>query len=303
MRLILPVLVLALAALASPGQTEPEWLGIRTDLERLSHQSAAAEPFGGSSQPDLSQDLDMRAFCGMGDEAFIAQLISQDCGDDGCAGRPAMVKRTIETLAAELDGLMTDARAGGELLFVPADSVFPRRPPESGEEVLYRAAADLWLRNSTDASTGDPSQRDRFFVSIRAWCGLIERNAAAAVSFTRLNGFPKDDTSQGRRQVAAIVYIAQHSAMNYPALSALRMEAEKTFRQAGLSPYYMAQILDVEREAYDGQQVVGHLTSCNETRAFFDPPLVDVRAADEWRAATGLPTSAAYLETTSRRCR
>src|SRR6478672_11532451 len=161
MRLILPVLVLALAALASPGQTEPEWLGIRTDLERLSHQSAAAEPFAGSSQPDLSQDLDMRAFCGMGDEAFIAQLISQDCGDDGCAGRPAMVKRTIETLAAELDGLMTDARAGGELLFVPADSVFPRRPPESGEEVMYRAAADLWLRNSTDASTGDPSQRRR----------------------------------------------------------------------------------------------------------------------------------------------
>jgi len=303
MRLILPVLVLALAALASPGQTEPEWLGIRSDLERLSHQSEAAEPYAGSSQPDLNQDLDMRAFCGMDDQAFIAQLISQDCGDDGCANRPAMVKRTIETLAAELDGLMTEARARGELLFVPADSIFPRRSPESGEELMYRAAADLWLRTSTEASTSDPGQRDRFFVGMRAWCRLIERNAAAAVSFTRLNGFPQDDSSQGRRQVAAIVYIAQHSAMNYAALSALRLEAEKTFRRAGLSPYYMAQMLDVEREAYDGQQVVGHLTSCDETRAFFDPPLVDVHAADEWRAATGLPTSAAYLETTSRRCR
>jgi len=239
----------------------------------------------------------------MNDEAFIAQLISQDCGEDGCAGRPTLVKRTIETLAAETDGLMTDARAAGELLFVPADSVFPRRPPESGEEVMFRAAADLWLRNSTDAAAGDPGQRDRFFVGMWAWCRLIERNAAAAVSFARLNDFPTDHSSQGQRQVAAIVYIAQHSAMNYPALSALRLEAEKTFRQAGLSPHYMAQILDVEREAYDGRQVVGHLTSCDETRAFFDPPLLDVRAADEWRAATGLPTSAAYLETTSRRCR
>src|SRR5690606_39768717 len=85
------------------------------------------------------------------------------------------------------------------------------------------------------------------------------------------------------------------SAMDYRALSILRLEAETTFRRAELSPYFMAQILDVEREAYDQRQVVGHLTSCDGTRAVFDPPLADVRLADEWRAANGLPLTDAYL--------
>lgn len=168
---------------------------------------------------------------------------------------------------------------------------------------MYRAAADLWLRNSTDPAAGDREQHDRFFVGMRAWCGLIKRNTAAAVAFTRQNGFPKDDSSQGRRQVAAIVYIAQHSAMDYVALSTLRLGAETTFLRAELSPFYMAQMLDVEREAYDQRQVVGHLTSCDGTRVFFDPPLADAHLADEWRAANGLPSSSAYLESASRRCR
>jgi hypothetical protein len=301
MRLILFAIILAVA---SPGHTEePDWLGMRSDLEIMSLQSVSAEPFAGPPQPALSINLDVQTFCGKSDEAFIAQLIAQDCEEGGCTARPPMVKRTIDTLAAELDGRMTDARAGGELLFVPAASNFPQRPPDSGEEITYRAAADLWLRNATDAAVSDPGQRDRFFVGMRMWCRLIERNTAAAVSFTQQNGFPKDDSSQGRRQVAAIVYIAQHSAMDYPALSALRLEAEKTFQRAELSAYYMGQILDVEREAYDRRQVVGHLTSCDGPRAVFDPPLVDIRSADEWRAVNGLPTSDAYLQNTSRRCR
>jgi len=301
MRLILLAFLLAVA---SPGRTEePEWLGIRVDLAHWSRHLESAEPFAGSSQPALGQDVEVRAFCGMSDQAFMTQLISQDCGEDGCAGRPAMVKRTVDNLAAGLDDLMSDARAQGELLFVPVASDFPHPPPEAGEELMYRAAADLWLRNFTDAAAGEPEQRDGFFIGMRVWCRLIERNTAAAVSFTRQNGFPKDDSSQGRRQVAAIVYIAQHSAMNYPALSALRLEAEETFRRGELSPFYMTQILDVEREAYDGRQVVGHLTSCDGTRAVFDPPLVDVRSADEWRAAYGLPLSESYLQSTSRRCR
>lgn len=304
MRLILPAIVLALAALAFHGRAEEaDWLGIRGDLERMSLQFASVEPFAGSTQPVLSPDLELRSFCGMSEEVFVARLISQDCGEDGCAGRPAAVKRTVDTFSAEIEGLMTAARAGDGLLFVPATSDFPRTPPESGEELMYRAAADLWLRNTTGAAAGDPEQRDRFFVSMRAWCGLIERNTDAAVSFTRQYGFPKDGSSQGRRQVAAIVYIAQHSAMDFRALSTLRLEAEKTFRRAELSPYFMAQILDVEREAYDQRQVVGHLTSCDGTRAVFDPPLADVQLADEWRAANGLPLTDAYLESTSRRCR
>lgn len=304
MRLILLALVLALDALAFPGWAqESDWLGIRGDLERLSGSLAAAEPLSGRTQPALSTDLELRSFCGMSDEAFIAQLVSQDCEGDGCGRRSAMVKQTIETLAAELDGLMVDARVAGGLLFVPAASDFPRPPPESGEEVMYRAAGDLWLRTATEAAAGDPEQRDRFLVGMRAWCGLVERNTAAAVSFVRRNGFPKDDSALGRRQVAAIVYIAQHSAMDYRALSNLRLEAEKTFRRAELSPFFMAQMLDVEREAYDQRQVVGHLTSCDGTRAVFDPPLADIRLADEWRAANGLPLIGAYLESNSRRCR
>ncbi len=304
MRLFLLILVSALAALASPGRAdEPDWLGIRSDLERMSLQLASAEPLARSNQQVLNLDLELRSFCGMSDEAFITQLISQDCGEHGCGGRPAMVERAIDTLAAELVGRMTAARAEGGLLFVPADSDFPQSPSESGEEVMYRAAADLWLRNTTDASVGDPEQRDRFIVGMRAWCGLVQRNTAAAVSFTQQNGFPNDDSSQGRRQVAAIIYIAQHSAMNYRALSILRLEAETMFRRGELSPYFMAQILDVEREAYDQRQVVGHLTSCDGTRAVFDPPLADVRLADEWRAENGLPLTDAYLESTSRGCR
>lgn len=304
MRLILLALVSALAALASPGRAdEPDWLGIRSDLERMSLQLASAEPLARSTQQVRNIDLELRSFCGMSDEAFITQLISQDCGEDGCARRPAMVERTIDTLAAELVGRMTAARAEDGLIFVPADSDFPQSPPESGEEVMYRAAADLWLRTTIETSAGDPEQRDRFIVGMRVWCRLVERNTAAAVSFTQQNGFPKDDSSQGRRQVAAIIYIAQHSAMDYRALSTLRLEAETTFRRADLSPYYMAQILDVEREAYDQRQVVGHLTSCDGARAVFDPPLADVRLADEWRAANGLVLTDAYLERTSRRCR
>lgn len=310
MRLVILALVSALAALASPGRTEErDWLGIRSDLERTSLRLANSEPVEGSTtQPSLSTNIELRAFCGMSDDAFIAQLLAQDCGEDGCARRPAIVTRTIETFAAEIDGLMTEARAAGHLLFVPTESEFPKAPPESGEEVTYRAAADLWLRNltdslSVDAAAGDPEQRDRFFVGMRTWCGLIERNTAAAVSFTQRNGFPKDATPQGRRQVAAIVYIAQHAAMDYRAVSTLRLEAEKTYSRAELSPFFMAQILDVEREAYDQKQVVGHLTSCDGTRAIFDPPLANVRLADEWRAANRLPLTDAYLERASGRCR
>lgn len=304
MRLIVLALVSALAALSSPVRAdEPDWLGIRSDLERMSLHLALAEPLARSTQKVLNLDLELQSFCGMSDEAFITQLISKDCGEDGCARRPAMIERIINTFAAELVDQMTAARAEGGLIFVPADSDFPQSPSESAEEVMYRAAADLWLRNTTNASVGDPEQRDRFMVGMRVWCGLIKRNTAAAVSFTQQHGFPKDGSSQGRRQIAAIVYIAQHSAMDYRALSTLRLEAETTFRRAELSPYFMAQILDVEREAYDQRQVVGHLTSCHGARAVFDPPLVDVRLADEWRVANGLPLTGAYLESTSRRCR
>ena len=289
--------------LASPGWTEePDWLGVRGDLERLSITLMTAEPFTGPSQPVLTTDLELRDFCGMSDAAFIARLVARDCEEGDCAGRPRRVKQTIDAWTAELEGSMAEARAAGELPFVPTTSDFPRRPSDSGDEIVYRAAADLWLRNETDAAVSNPDETDRFFVGMRAWCRLIERNTAAAVSFARQNGFPKDDSLQGRRQIAAIVYIGQHGAMDYRALSALRLEAERTFRRAQLSPYYMAQILDVEREAYDGRQVIGHLTSCEGARAVFDPPLVDVRLAEEWRAANGLSTTDAYLQNASRRC-
>lgn len=300
MRFLIPIFLLAVA---SPGHTEePDWLGLRTDLENWSRQLESREPLPESSQRALSQDFEVRAFCGMDDQAFMAQLISQNCDQDGCAGRPAMVKRTIDTLASEVDGSMSAARAQDELPFVPAASDFPSRPPEAGDRIVYRAAADLWLRNFTNAAAGDSEQHDRFFIGMRAWCRLIERNTAAAVSFTQQYGFPQDDSLQRRRQAAAIVYIAQHSAMDYTAMSALRKHAEETFRRGGLSPYYMGQILDVEREAYDGRQVVGHLTSCVAGRASFDPPLVNVTLAEQWRAANGLSTTGAYLEGVSRRC-
>lgn len=290
-------------ALASPAWTEePDWLGIRSDLERLSLTLLSAEPFTGPSQPALTTDLELRDFCGMSDAAFLALLIAQDCEDGDCAGRPQKVKQSIDAWTAELDGSLAEARITGELLFLSPTSNFPQHPPDSGEETAYRAAADLWLRNRTDAAVSNLGESDRYFVGMRAWCRLIERNTAAAVSFVTQNGFPTDGSSQGRRQVAAIIYIGQHAAMDYGALSIVRIEAEKTFRRAQLSPFYMAQILDVEREAYDGRQVIGHLTTCEGARAVFDPQLVDVRLADEWRAANELSTTDAYLESASRRC-
>jgi hypothetical protein len=301
MQLTLLGIILTLAA---PGWTEePDWLGIRADLERLSLTLPSAEPVAGPSQPALTTDLELRDFCGMSDTAFLARLVAQDCEEGDCAGRPQMVKQSIDAWTAELDGSLAEARTTGELPFLPTTSNFPQRPPDSGEEIAYRAAADLWLRNRTDAAVSSLNESDRFFVGMKAWCRLIERNTAAAVSFVTQNGFPTDDSSQGRRQVAAIIYIGQHSAMDYGALSTLRLEAEKTFRRAQLSPFYMAQILDVEREAYDGRQVIGHLTTCEGARAVFDPQLVDVRLADEWRAANGLATTDAYLQSASRRCR
>lgn len=197
---------------------------------------------------------------------------------------------------------MAAARAKGELLFVLPTSGFPEGPPAAEEELPFRAAADLWLRNALQPSAAVPDQLDRLLVGMRAWCGLIGRNANAAVALTQRDGFPNDKTPSGRRQAAAIVYIAQHAAMDYEANNKLRLEAEKAFNRAELSPYYMAQLLDVEREAFDQKQVVGHLTSCNGTRAFFDPPLVDISVADEWRAANGMSSTQDYLDRASLRC-
>ena len=66
--------------------------------------------------------------------------------------------------------------------------------------------------------------------------------------------------------------------------------------------FEMRLILDVERSAYDGRQVVGSLTSCEGDRAIFDPPLVDERVADGVRRDYGLPSGEAYLRAASRRC-
>lgn len=302
MRLILLALVLSLTAYGSSSRAEgADWLGIRADLERMSQVLAAAEPPAAPVQHPLSTHPELRAFCGMSEGAFILQMISQDCGEGGCAARAKAVGQAIDIWLAQHEESMASARADGQLLFTPAGSDFPRTPSSDGEEITYRAAADLWLRNKM--LVGDDTEgRDRILVGMRAWCGLISRNTAAATAFTRHHGFPSDASREGRRQVAALVYIGQHAAMDYGSLAVIRQEAEKTFRRGELSPYYMAQILDVEREAFDQQQVIGHLTSCEGSKALFDPPIADVVLAENWRAANGLPSIKDALENASRRC-
>lgn len=303
MRSILLPLVLSFTALGSSSRAEDaDWLGIRVDLERMSQILASAEPPTAPVQYSLSTYPELRAFCGMSEDAFILQMISQDCGEGGCADRVKAVGQAIDIWLAQHEESMASARASGQLLFASAGSDFPRTPSNDGEEITYRAAADLWLRN--EMLVGDDTEaRDRVLVGMRAWCGLIARNTAAATAFTRHHGFPSDASREGRRQVAALVYIGQHAAMDYGSLTVVRQEAEKTFRRGELSAYYMAQILDVEREAFDQQQVIGHLTSCEGSTALFDPPIADVVLAENWRAANGLPSIHDALKAASGRCR
>lgn len=305
-----PIAALAfmlVAGLAGPGETteQDDWLGIAGDLEAIETALVRAEVTGEHTAP-VGLPLEMRSFCAKPVAQFAVELIGQACDEADCSGD----RNRLAALAADsrrgTEAGMAAARQADALLFVSNDSSFPARPSKQ-EEMPFRAAADLWLRSRSDAMTTDAMARpgparDEFLILMRAWCGLATRNREAAASWVTAQDFPSDATGDGRRQVAALVYIAQHAAFDLGSVSALRNAAGETFSEGRLSAYYMAQLLDVERTAYDGKQVLGHLTDCDGGRAYFSPPLADLEAADRWRTLYGLPPTTTYLARTSARC-
>jgi hypothetical protein len=286
---------------------DDDWIGVRSTLEQMERElsSVALEDFAreeaGRLPFGLSGQLELRDFCALPLDRFSIELIHEDCDDlESCKlRREELVNRTA---ALGNEALSNAADAVG-LAFIAdgADLIAGARSEQ--DQLPFRAAADVWMRNWALSRHGaGPRPSDENILLMKAWCGLAERNSEFGLAWIAEKGFPSDATPVGRKQVAALVYAAEHIASDLPSVSAFRRAAETTFRNGDLSAYYMVQLLDTERTAFDGRQIVGSFTTCREGRAVYDPPVVDERAGDQTRVAYGLSSGRVYLEQASRRC-
>jgi len=283
-----------------------DWIGVRSFLEQMDQELSGLSLNGASLAGEwlpfsLSGQLEMRDFCAAPLGVFALELIKWDCADaESCDRRRTALAIRAAALADEADQSADDAM---DLTFVPDEYELRSGPQSENDQLLFRAAADVWLRNWALSKYGNaPRPSDDNILLMKAWCGLAERNSQFGLAWIAERGFPSDKTAAGRKQVAALVYAAEHIAFDRKSVSAFRQAAEKVFLSGNLSAYYMVQLLDTERTAFDGRQIVGSFTTCREGEAVYDPPLLDEQAGDHTRRAYGLSSGRAYLEQAGRRC-
>lgn len=298
---------LVLAVAISSDSSAQEWAGVEADIDALDQALEAASPIASTSDTSpewwRSSGIEIRALASTPTEVFAAQVLHLRCSSvEACRTRAVQLRRALQALRQEYPEGLIAAREAGALRYVSAEAAFPAAPVSTDEEILYRAAADVWWSNAAWADVQDPAAEpsDRRILVTRLWSGLIERNRIAALDWIGRHGFPSDRAPNGRQLVAALVYAAQHGAVHYPDVAAIRMAAQRTFTIGDLSPVYMAQLLDIERAAYDGHQVLGHQVSCGSDGPFFDPPLLDAEDAARLRADYNLSPPETYLRQTGR---
>lgn len=309
------VIALSIVALLSSQQGSTadarnvdDWTGVSQSLISLGQQLERNPPQPVDDLASLefrpTEPLELRALCGAEADAVAASLVRRRCAKGSCASAPSDLAQIAYGAAAEVSGRLS--AEGQSQVFLPRGSRLQDGPAGAEEALLYGAAADLWLRDWTDplwpSAAGDETAFELQVMLMYAWCGLIGRNRAAALDWVETHGFPSDTDQLRRRLVPPMMYIIQHSPIDRAAVSRFREAAEATFLAGGLAPRTFSQILDIERTAFDGLQISGSFTSCENERAVFDPPLADSGVADRLRAAYGLPTRDQYLESASRRC-
>jgi hypothetical protein len=292
-------------------QTQAEdWTGVTQSLTILANEWSRPRlnDAAASDQPKLVADepLEMRAFCKSPASQVALALLHLECNGSSCSqdASASLAAEALDMAARIPAQLSADSQP---TIFLPAGRSFADGPKSEAEALQFGAAADLRLRGITDptfllATSGDKAAYEQYVMLAFAWCQLTDRNRAQALDWIALNGFPSDTDEETRRIVPAIMYFILHAAYDAEAVSQFRAAAEVRFSKNKLSPYYFAQILDIERSAADGFQVTGFLTSCAGERAYFDPPLADSEKAAEIRRDYGLPSLDQYLASASRHC-
>jgi hypothetical protein len=292
---------------AVPPQATADWTGVAGTLTDLAAAfRGAAEEAGAPVAAGLEiaggAALDLRAVCRADAAGFADGLLRRRCSGGACGDDAEALSRLASQASGQVPSRLLDESQPD--LFLSPEERFEDGPETAAQALAFGAAADLRLRNWSDGLLPGVAviDDDTRAMLLFAWCRLVERNRSAALTWIGEHGFPSDSDVEQRRLVPVLVYTVQHSATHPDAVPAFRDAAEARFLEGKLSPYFMAQILDVERSAHDGRQVVGSLTSCEGDRAIFDPPLVDEGVADSIRHDYGLPSGEAYLRAASRRC-
>lgn len=292
---------------AVPPQATADWTGVAGTLTDLAAAfRGAAEEAGAPVAAGLEiaggAALDLRPVCRADAAGFADALLRRRCSGGACGDDAEALSRLASQASGQVSSRLLDESQPD--LFLSPEERFEDGPETAAQALAFGAAADLRLRNWSDGLLPGVAviDDDTRAMLLFAWCRLVERNRSAALAWIGEHGFPSDSDVEQRRLVPVLVYTVQHSANHPDAVSAFRDAAEARFLEGKLSPYFMAQILDVERSAHDGRQVVGSLTSCEGDRAIFDPPLVDEGVADSVRRDYGLPSGEAYLRAASRRC-
>jgi hypothetical protein len=292
---------------AVPPQATADWTGVAGTLTDLAaaFRGAAEEagvPVAAGLEIGSGPGLDLRAVCHADARGFASALLRQRCSGGACGDDAEGLVRLATQASGQVAYRLLDESQPA--LFLSSEERFEDGPETADQALSFGAAADLRLRQWSDGllpGVGPVDDETRAML-LFAWCRLVERNRSAALAWIGENGFPSDSDVEQRRLVPVLIYTIQHSATHPDAVSAFRDAAEARFLEGKLSSYFMAQILDVERSAHDGRQVVGSLTSCEGERAIFDPPLLDEAAAENVRRDYGLPPGETYLRSISRRC-
>lgn len=292
---------------AAPTQAAADWTGVAETLADLAavFRSAAEEagaPVAAGLEIGSGAALDVGAVCHADARGFASALLRQRCSGGACGDDAEALARLATQASGQVPSRLLDENQPA--LFLAPEERFEEGPKTADQALVFGAAADLRLRQWSDGLLPGvaPVDDETGAMLLFSWCRLVERNRSAALAWIGEHGFPSDSDVGQRRLVPVLVYTVQHSATHPDAVSAFRDAAEARFLEGKLSPYFMAQILDVERSAHDGRQVVGSLTSCEGGRAIFDPPLLDEAAADNVRRDYGLPPGETYLRSLSRRC-
>ena len=286
----------------SPARAEPsDWREMTRTLVDVADTLAAPSVLAGPEAGAYGYDL--RRICQDDTPTFSVMLAAEDCPDGDCVARRGMLAGKAKALAVELEQRIQQPDAGSgsnAALFIPPGLTLSSLPGNPVEQLRLRSAHDLWLRAWSDPllASFQRSDRDRWLLLSRVWCGVTRANAHAAVTYVDQAGFSPDDPAV----TPAIINIAIHAAWDPALTRPLAERAEAAFDRDQLAGYYAGQLADIDSMASTGMQRVGTLFSCGNGAAYPDPPLADAPNVEAVRRRYGFGPLDAAIASRSRSC-
>lgn len=306
-RLVLLWLI-ALASGAGPVEAQTaayDWRKMQESLKSLSVAFDRDTAQAHAAPQSSAYDFDLRRICADSVEIFAESVVRERCADGGCVGRRKGLSEKAGALASQLEQrIKTDSNDDKADLFVPEGMMLTSEGAHGVSELALRASHDLWMRAWTDPLTASAvtDDRDQWLLLTRVWCGLTRSNALRAREYLAEFGFPAAETPESRVLLPAMVNIAIHAAWDAELTGPIHEYSQAAFERDQLHGYYAANLLDIDVMADSGKQAVGTLFSCENGRAYPDPPLAQPDVVAELRDKYGFPPLAETLAARSSRC-